>query len=131
MNLDLVAEKLQASGGLTSKPSVSIKGFPFLTQAFHGRYDRVEVSAKALSRGGVRLARLDVTVVGARIPLADALSGHIKSVPVESLSANAVVTYVDLAHRSKLADASLTPVAGGVKVTGSTTALARLPAARP
>jgi hypothetical protein len=119
----VVADKLQASGGLSSKPDVSIKGFPFLTQALEGRYDRIDVSAKDVRRGGVRLARLDVTVKGARIPLGDALSGKVSNVPAEGLTATAVVQYVDIVGRSKIVGASVTPVPGGVKVTGRVTVL--------
>lgn len=126
----VVADKLRTSGGLSAKPSVSIKGFPFLTQAIAGRYDRIEVSATGLSRGGVRLARLDVTVKGSRIGLRDALSGHVSSVPVEGLSATALVSYVDLLGRSKLVGATIEPFARGgelehvgVRVRGRVTVL--------
>lgn len=119
----VVADRLKTSGGLSSKPSVSITGFPFLTQAIDGRYSRINVSATSVSRGGVRLSRLDVVVVGARVSVGDALSGHVSVVPVEELSATAIVTYVEVLARSKLAGASLEPVAGGVRVTARVTVL--------
>ena len=119
----IVAGKLKSSGGLSSSPSVSIKGFPFLTQAVSGRYDRIEVAATDLSRGGVRLSRLDVALIGSRIPLRAALSGNVSVVPVERLSAKAVVSYVNLVHRSKIAGLSMEPSDGGVRVTGRVTVL--------
>jgi hypothetical protein len=40
-----VASKLQTSRGLAQKPSVSIGGFPFLTQLIGGKLDDVKVRA--------------------------------------------------------------------------------------
>ncbi len=121
----VVASELRTSGSLESDPSVAIKGFPFLTQALGGKYDRIELSATSLSRGGVRLARLDATIVGTRLPLADALGGAVSSVPVDGLSATALVTYADLAAMSKVPEIALAPVTGGVRVSGRLVILGR------
>lgn len=118
-----VAARLRASAGLTQDPTVDITGFPFLTQAISGRYERVTVRAGALTRGGVRLSRLDVALSGARIPLSDALSGQVASVPVDGLLATAVVTYADVASVGKLAGVTVTPAGAGVKVTARLTVL--------
>lgn len=121
----VVASELRKSGALESDPSVAIKGFPFLTQALAGKYDRVELSATSLSRGGVRLARLDATIVGTRLALADALGGAVSSVPVDGLTATALVTYGDIAALSEVPGIALAPVAGGVRVSGRLVLLGR------
>ncbi len=113
----VVASQLRTSGELRSDPSVTITGFPFLTQALAGRYDRIEVSASGLSRGGVRVSQFDATVRDAQLPLSDALGGSVSAVPVSGLTATAVVTYADVVSAGKLAGARLTPVAGGVRVS--------------
>ena len=43
-----VAEQAQASADLRTRPTVTIHGFPFLTQAVRGRYARIDVSAGGL-----------------------------------------------------------------------------------
>ncbi|MGW0712862.1 LmeA family phospholipid-binding protein [Streptomyces sp. NPDC002643] len=43
---DEAAQQLKTSEGLTDTPSVSIKGFPFLTQVAGGELDEVEVGIK-------------------------------------------------------------------------------------
>ncbi|MEI5099191.1 DUF2993 domain-containing protein [Streptomyces sp. PmtG] len=62
------AEKIKTQEGLSSTPDVSIKGFPFLTQALGGKLDDVEVTMKdydAKSDGDtLRIADLSATMHG-------------------------------------------------------------------
>ena len=119
---NVIASKLRVSAGLSSEPSVDIRGFPFLTQALAGRYDQVDLHTGALSRGGVRLARFDVSLHGVQLGLSAALSGRVISVPVEGLTATAVVTYADVATRG-IAGIAVTPLGSEVRVTGRVTLL--------
>lgn len=118
-----LAANLRTSAALPSDPTVSINGFPFLTQAIAGRYERIEVRTGALTRGGVRLAHLDVALTGVRVPLSQAISGSVTAVPVDALTATAVVTYADVASVGTLAGISVTPAGSGVHVTGRLTVL--------
>lgn len=120
-----VAARLQQSGALRSEPSVSIRGFPFLTQALAGRYAEIDVTARSVSRGGVRVSRLDATIVGARIGVSAALKGSVSAVPVERLHATALVSYADLATASDLPGAVVASVKGGVRVSGRVTVLGK------
>lgn len=113
-----VAKQAQTSADLRTRPTVAIHGFPFLTQAVRGRYERIDVSANDLDRGGVRLSRLDVTLLGVQLPLSDALHGSVSSIAVESLDASAVVTFADLAHRSGVMAMTIEPEGADVRVTG-------------
>lgn len=119
----VLASKLRTSAALDTDPSVRIRGFPFLTQALNGRYDRLDVETGALRRGGVRLSSLDVSLHGVRVPLSQALSGDVKAVPVEGLTASAVVTYADVARVGDLAGISVAPAGSQVMVTARLTVL--------
>lgn len=120
-----VAEQAQASADLRARPTVRIHGFPFLTQALEGRYDRIDVSARDLDRGGVRVSRLEATLRGVRVELGDAVGGSVSSIPVEGLDATAVVTFADLAHRSGVMGLTIAPEGDGARVTGRVTVLGR------
>lgn len=111
-----LAARLQDSGRLQQKPSVDITGFPFLTQAVQGRYARTEVHVGSLTRSGLTLQSLDVTVVGARVPLSKL--GSAKDVPVEDLRADAVLTYYELAAGSGIAGLTVKPSGDQVALTG-------------
>jgi hypothetical protein len=120
-----VASQLQSAGGLRERPNVSIRGFPFLTQAFAGRYERVELEAHDLPDRGLALRSMDVTVRGAHVPLRKALSGTVDAVPVESLTAVALVGFDELAQQSDLAEASVAPAGKQLELTARLTVFGR------
>lgn len=118
-----IAEQAQTSADLATRPTVRIHGFPFLTQALGGRYDRIEVTAQDLDRGGVRVSRLEASLRGVQVDLGDAVGGSVTSIPVEGLDATAVVTFADLAHRSRVVGLTIAPEGDLVRVTGRVTVL--------
>lgn len=118
-----VATQAQRNAGLSSAPTVKLRGFPFLTQALRGQYGRIDLQAEDLDRGGVRVSRLTATLHDARIPLSEALGGSVTSIPVAGLDATAIVTYADLAHRSSLMGVSIVPEGDAVRVTGRITVM--------
>lgn len=113
-----VAAQVQTSAGLASEPDVDIAGFPFLTQAVAGRYAQVHVTARGVPAGDLTVDRLDATLRGVQVPLSAALSGSVAAVPVDSVTATALVGYDELSRRSgdRL---TVTPVGDRVRVTGS------------
>lgn len=118
----VIAGKLRTSAGLERVPSVRITGFPFLTQALGGRYDRVDVEADGISRGGVRITRATTSLYGVQVPLSDALQRSVTSVPVERLSARVVIAFVDLAS-SGGRSLTIAPDGGRLRVNGRVTVL--------
>jgi hypothetical protein len=112
-----VSSQLRSSGDLREQPDVSIRGFPFLTQAVSGRYDRVDLTAHDIRRRALTLSRLDVVVRGARVPLRSVLGGKVSSVPVESITASGTIPFPDLAQDTGLPEASIEPAEDGVRVT--------------
>jgi hypothetical protein len=112
-----VADRMREDGRLDVTPDVNIRGFPFLLQAARGTYDRVDVRIRNLTRNGVTVSRLDVTVLGAELPLSKV--GKAIDVPVKGLRANAILTYYELAHSSGLAGLTVTPAGSQVAVTGT------------
>lgn len=119
----VLAGRLKSSAHLTSTPTVRVRGVPFLTQALQGRYDEIDVTATGLDRGGVRVASLTAALHGVHVPLGEVLSGSVTSVPVDELTAQALVTYADLAHRSGLVGLTITPAGTLVHVTARITVL--------
>jgi len=116
-----VAGKIRTSAMLAADPKVKIAGFPFLTQAFAGRYDRIDVTADDVDRSGVRLTHFTTSLYGVQLPLSDALGGRVQSIPVDRLTGQAVVGYVDLKSSGRML--VFTPDGDRVKVTGSISVL--------
>ena len=126
----VVAQRMQESGQLSSRPQVHVRGFPFLLQAVRGRYDRIDVDAQDVRRDGAALRSLDVRLTGAQVPLSEALRGDVTSVPVGGLTATAVVSYLELAAQSGLAGVTVAPADGGLRVTAQVKVLGQTVTAR-
>jgi hypothetical protein len=120
-----VATQLASSTALRETPEVDIVGFPFLTQAVAGRYERVEVEASGVPAGELRLARLEATLTGVHLPLSQALSGAVDQVPVDRLRARATVPYDELGQRSGSGRFTVAPAGERVRVTGEVEVLGR------
>lgn len=120
-----VAAQLQTSGSLSTRPDVTVRGIPFLTQAFAGKYDDVELSASEVTAGGGRLSRLEATLRGVHVPLSDALSGSVDTVPVDRLRATVLMSYADIDQQLRDRRLSVSPAGEDLRVTGSLTVLGR------
>lgn len=115
-----VAQQAQVEAGLTAEPEVQIGGFPFLTQALAGRYDRVTVRATDVPAGEVRVSGFEAELTGVQVPLGDALSGSVTDVPVSGVRARALLAYDELTRRSGDRRLTVAPAGPGrVRVTGS------------
>lgn len=94
----VLAGKLQSDEHLPHRPSASIGGFPFLTQAFGGKYDDVSVTAHDFKTpDGVPIATLTVHLHGVHIPFSKVLHGTVSRVPVDHADGSATVTFAGLA----------------------------------
>ena len=90
------AVTLQRSQHLTQRPSVSIAGFPFLTQLVSGKYDDIHVTADDVTVAdgstSLRIAQLDVTLHHVTV------SRDFTSARSQYGTATALVHYADLAQ---------------------------------
>ncbi|MCW2873599.1 DUF2993 domain-containing protein [Actinacidiphila oryziradicis] len=88
------ADKAQQSQGFTSKPDVSIKGFPFLTQVAAKKLDDVHITAKGIEAGTggqtLRIDRFSADLRGVR------LSGNFSSAVADTADGTVLITYADL-----------------------------------
>ena len=111
------ADKIQSTKGLTEKPSVSIKGFPFLTQVGARDLTEVTVSINNLttSTGGVatggsdtlRVRRFTADLHNVRI------NGNFSSAVADTVTGTALIPYSEV---SKLVASELTGVASDVTI---------------
>ncbi len=92
-----VAESVLASKieqqGLTSRPDVTIDGFPFLTQVASKDFRRVTVTASNVPAGPVTITTIDATASGIRLS-----SYAFSSGTISSLSGTAFITFASLGN---------------------------------
>ncbi|MCM2427066.1 LmeA family phospholipid-binding protein [Streptomyces sp. RKAG337] len=119
---DKAAERAQQTQGLSSKPEISIKGFPFLTQVASDKLDDVRITAHDIQAGtGAERLRIDSFTADLR---GVNLSGNYQRAVADTADGSAFITYADL---SAAAPPGVTVAYGGeskdgkgrVKVTGS------------
>lgn len=123
---EAVAQRVQATAGLAEPPDVEIRGIPFLTQAVRGRYSDVVVRADAVSAGTLPVEGFVAELRGVQLPLGDVLRDRTRPLPVDTLTARALLPYSALT--SAVADRGLTvaPAGGGrVRVSGTVRLLGR------
>lgn len=113
-----IAVKARNAAQLSETPSVSITGFPFLSQAARGRYDKIKITAHDIRRGGVRIDTIHAEFTGVHVSLSDALAGRVSSVPIDKGVGDLLITYADLSAFLQQRSITITPVDGGLTVTG-------------
>lgn len=113
-----IAGELRASTALDARPDVDVTGFPFLTQALTGRYERIEVSATDVPADELVLSRLDATLHRARAPLSDVLRQDVERVPADRVTALAVIEYAELAQSYAGQELSVQPEGDQLLLTG-------------
>jgi hypothetical protein len=91
-----MAEQVRANLALKEEPDVRLGGFPFATQVAAGELESVGLSLNDLSRRGVTLTSLDVTLDRVRFSLEDLLDQNSRRLRVGSTSGAAELDEGDL-----------------------------------
>jgi LmeA-like phospholipid-binding len=95
----VMADRLRSGQRLAATPTVSVSGWPFLTQALRGTYEEIVVTSPgtvASTGAGVpALQHLEAHLRQVRAPLS-LLSGSSSTVQVGSATATATVSYAQL-----------------------------------
>ncbi|MFD9888355.1 DUF2993 domain-containing protein [Amycolatopsis sp. NPDC059027] len=98
-----ISQKARAQLSLTDDPSVSIHGFPFLTQALSGDYSHITLSAAGLPVGDkLRDVAVNADLKNVTAPLSDLTSGNTKSIKIGDLTAAVTIKAADLARNAPL-----------------------------
>ena len=91
-----VASKVQSSQNLANRPSVTIEGFPFLTQVIRNHYHAVRLTAKDLTVGTGN-DRIQISALAARLTGVRA-TGDYSGVTAQSVQGTATVSYQQLSQ---------------------------------
>ncbi|WP_067813739.1 LmeA family phospholipid-binding protein [Nocardia inohanensis] len=119
MAQDEIASKIATEYHLAQRPSVTIGGIPFLTQAVRGRYDDVEIRAGEWSDQGISVRDLDVTLTGVSAPLGDLLASRTSNLEASTATATALVPYDTVKGYAPSGVESISHSPDGVRVAGT------------
>jgi hypothetical protein len=116
-----VSIKVRDAALLGANPTVKITGFPFLTQAVRGRYDKIDVTAHDIHRDGVRIDTIRATFYGVHVGLSAALAGRVNAVPIDRSTGSILLTFADLDSYLAKRHLTVTDRGGALQVEGSLT----------
>jgi hypothetical protein len=112
-----IATKIQQQAKLSAKPSVTIEGFPFLTQIAARDLRQVDISATNVREGNVTISQITATATGVHV------NSSFNQVTVDQINGDALITFANIAAAlpAPLSTATITadPSAGTNGVTVS------------
>lgn len=82
-----IASKIQTQANLSAKPSVSIAGFPFLTQVAAHDVRKVDISASNVVKNKVTISSITATATGVH------LNSSFNGATIDQITGNALITY--------------------------------------
>jgi hypothetical protein len=122
---------LAQQAAFESSPSVSIKGFPFLTQAVEGRYGDVEVRSDGpVTIDGIAATNVAANLHGVHLPLSSVFGGTVSTLPIDSVNGSVTFSYSQVATLTHISGLAIADQGGqlhvsaevaipGLNVTGS------------
>ncbi|MEO6712165.1 MAG: DUF2993 domain-containing protein [Mycobacteriales bacterium] len=117
---DAAGGQVRRAASTPANARVSFRGFPFVTQALRGRFDRVDVVARDVPAGGLTLDRVDARFDGVHVRLGKALAGELEAVPSDGADATARLTYADLnAYLRRRGSLTVTEANGQLEIAGN------------
>jgi hypothetical protein len=104
---NLIAGKIQSQADLSAKPSVTIKGFPFLTQVLARDVGQVDISASNVSEDKVTISSITATATGVHI------SSGFNGATIDQINGSALMTYATLEKVLGIPGATISPDPAG------------------
>jgi hypothetical protein len=89
---NMIASKLQSSSGLTTKPSVTIEGFPFLTQLAAHDIRTVDISASNVQEQKLDITSIKATATGVH------LNSSFNGATIDHISGIALISFASLVN---------------------------------
>ncbi|WP_067886841.1 LmeA family phospholipid-binding protein [Nocardia vaccinii] len=99
-----VSRSLRAGGELSADPDVTIHGFPFVLQAWHGDFRNVEIQASANRPDIPGQILVEATLNGVHLPAHALLDGDTRSVPVDRVAGRMRIEPVELGRLFNIPD---------------------------
>jgi hypothetical protein len=86
-----IATKIQQQARLSAKPSVTIEGFPFLTQVAARDLRQVDISATNVREDNVTISQISATATGVHV------NSSFNHVTIDQISGDALITFASIA----------------------------------
>lgn len=119
------AEKaLRENYSAAADPTVQIRGFSFLLQAFQGDYSHIELSSPDVTLGALTNVQVHIDLHDVSLPLSDAISGDTSSMVARRADFQATIPAASLGDALDQENLTITPTADGLVQIGTTVTVA-------
>ncbi|WP_067813539.1 LmeA family phospholipid-binding protein [Actinomadura kijaniata] len=122
---DEIGRQVATQYQLQRDPEVKIHGFPFLTQAFAGRYERIDVAIGDWRERDVTVHDVRVEMRGVNAPLSDIAAGKSDNVTADTATASAVIPYAAIQRRAPQGVKRIAPRGDNLEIEASLVVLGR------
>ena len=95
-----IGRKVAQQNNLPNTPKVTIHGFPFLTQAIGGTYDRIDVSVGDYTEQDVTVHDLKIELSGLHASLGDVINNNTSNITADTGTASAIVPFDAIQKRA-------------------------------
>ncbi|SDE57184.1 LmeA family phospholipid-binding protein [Auraticoccus monumenti] len=92
----LIARNVQDATGVAESPEVEVHGAFFLPQVIRGAYSSVDVTARGVTNGPLRLERVQSHLVDVRVPFRDVLLQDVRRIGIGRAEGQVTLTYADV-----------------------------------
>src|SRR4030088_753910 len=113
-----VASRVATTYHLPSKPSVSVQGFPFLTQVAAGNYHEVDLSIGQVTSNGVQVNALRARLMGVHAAVRDLLGHNTSNVTAAQVSGSGTVPLSSVQSRVPQG-VQISEDGGGLRLSGT------------
>jgi LmeA-like phospholipid-binding len=100
---NMIASKIQSQANLSVKPSVTIEGFPFLTQIAAHDLTKVDISASNVVENRVTISSIKATAAGVH------LNSGFDGATIDQINGTALITYQSLESVIGIPGATIAP----------------------
>jgi hypothetical protein len=91
-----VSEKARQQLNLSDDPSVTIHGFPFITQALAGNYSHISLAASGVPIKNLKDVAVNAELTNVTAPLSDLANGNTSAIKIGDLQAQVTIKASDL-----------------------------------
>lgn len=114
-----IGRQISAQYALDRQPEVNIHGFPFLTQAVGGEYQRIDVAIGDWTQQQVTMKDVRIRMDDVRAPLSEVAKGDTTGIVAGTATASAIVPYEAIRQRAPKEVKAIAPKGSDLQIEGT------------
>ncbi len=114
-----IGRKVAQQNNLPRTPKVTIHGFPFLTQAIGGTYDKIDVRVGDYTEQDVTVHDLNIELSGLHASLGDVINNNTSNITADTGTASAIIPFEAIQQRAPSSVKSISANGSDLQLKGT------------